>query len=617
VSAIAQIGNDAGWCIEVSNLKLPTRSLRFSRARYDAELTAELNGGGDVDSGVALDGGGFNVVIEGVQEDDARFFAHQPDAIQAKLYLYWRDVPLSLFSPLGEMLGDAPPADSLVAVLKVRSARRRAGERRYELLLECRDWVYDKLDGTIPTQGCSNSPDPLSDLYAMLDEMGVPVANRAAGVAAPSQESSSVSRGLGPRDNGLKQLAQIGRRLEQIRPDRRGLGMFLARDGQLYAGPDRLAPMKQYELSQDNGLIHYERAGSYSDADQASASVAVPTAPRDKVRVLLKGRPDIKPGDFVTLPVIDQPMLDSVLDRAPRAGVYYVQSVRHRLSRTESFSTTLFAVYAESREKAWFANPVAIADAGAAEGAAANAVRRIGRAATTRVLAEVAEVRRTTSIGGADPAQSTLLWRGLVDADGQGGAATRLDIAKQPEKLANTPYATPFAWGKCGLVLPRYPGTRVLVENRDGDRSDPIDIGALWKKGDAPNAQAGDYWLILPVNPQKPDTLGDDEKAPFDVQKATNDIAMADGTRVIEVGKLTISVGDAALSSPGTRPSADTAGDVVIKHAKGSTITIDQDGNITIHSENDLRLEAKGNVVIDAAGVQVNVQNKMDVSKKS
>ncbi|HEY3595405.1 MAG TPA: hypothetical protein VGL13_16070, partial [Polyangiaceae bacterium] len=531
---------------------------------------------------VVLDSGAFTLVIEGVQDDDARFFAIRPDAIQAKLYLYWRDVPLSLFSPLGDVLGEAPPADSLVAVLKVRTARRRAGERRYELMLECRDWVYDKLDGATPAKGRTSSPDPLSDLYAMLDDLGVQVANRAPGTQPPSKDGSATRLGVG--DRALKHLAEIGRRLEQSRPDRRGLGMFLVRDGQLYAGPDRLALMKQYELSQDNGLIHYERAGAYADvaADQP-VDAALLGATRDKVKVVLKGRPDIKPGDFVTLPDLDQPSLDPVLDRSPLSGLYYVQSVRHRLSRTESFSTTLYAIYAESREKAWFTSAIAATDSAAPEGAATNAVRRSSRSVSARTFAEVAEVRQTTSQTDKTPAQSLLLWRGLGAGDGQAGAATRLEISKQHDTVESVPYATPFAWGKCGLVLPRYPGTRVLVEHRGGDRPDPIDVGALWKQGNAPNAKPGDYWLILPVNPQKPEKLADTETPSFDVQKASNDIIAADGTRVIEVGKLTISVGDAALTAPATRPVPDTTGDVVIKHVKGSKITIDQDGNVTIH----------------------------------
>ena len=61
------------------------------------------------------------------------------------------------------------------------------------------------------------------------------------------------------------------------------------------------------------------------------------------------------------------------------------------------------------------------------------------------------------------------------------------------------PYASPFAWGKFGLVLPRYPGMRVLLAHRNGDDDDLVDIGALWERGNAPASNPGDYWLILPA----------------------------------------------------------------------------------------------------------------------
>ncbi|MEK8105538.1 hypothetical protein NKG94_11055 [Micromonospora sp. M12] len=52
-------------------------------------------------------------------------------------------------------------------------------------------------------------------------------------------------------------------------------------------------------------------------------------------------------------------------------------------------------------------------------------------------------------------------------------------------------YLTPFAWGGCGLILPRYPGTRVALAYRNGAPDDPVEVGALWPTGHAPVSQPG------------------------------------------------------------------------------------------------------------------------------
>jgi len=45
-------------------------------------------------------------------------------------------------------------------------------------------------------------------------------------------------------------------------------------------------------------------------------------------------------------------------------------------------------------------------------------------------------------------------------------------------------------------------------------------------------------------------------------------------------------------------------------------ITIDQDGNVTVHSAADLTLSATGKMTLDANSVAVTVSSTMDVSKK-
>ena len=60
------------------------------------------------------------------------------------------------------------------------------------------------------------------------------------------------------------------------------------------------------------------------------------------------------------------------------------------------------------------------------------------------------------------------------------------------------PVVTPFAYGGYGLVLPRYPGERVLLADTGGGQ-DVVDIGSVWDDGVMPPAEPGDWWLVLPV----------------------------------------------------------------------------------------------------------------------
>jgi hypothetical protein len=196
----------------------------------------------------------------------------------------------------------------------------------------------------------------------------------------------------------------------------------------------------------------------------------------------------------------------------------------------------------------------------------------------------VAQVR---AINVNEPLQTEKLWRGLVADDGRAYAAARLAFDKGGAPFAAAPYVSPFAWGQFGLVLPRYPGMRVLLAHRNGGDHDVIDIGALWEHGKAPASNPGDYWLILPAAIPAADRreVADEVEPKDPAGKASNDLIDADGNRIIEVGQLTVRVGAASLHDAGTRPTVAGA-PLSIEHASGSIITIDQDGNITIKSGN-------------------------------
>ena len=194
-----------------------------------------------------------------------------------------------------------------------------------------------------------------------------------------------------------------------------------------------------------------------------------------------------------------------------------------------------------------------------------------------------------------------------------------------PLEKSGVPYATPFAWGKCGLVLPRYPGMRVLSLYRHGLPEDPVEVGALWPAGQGPDAQPGDWWLSLPVGvpAQQRSAAGHDETPVPHKGPVSNDLMDADGHRVIEVANLRVRIGPDGLTDAGTRPPPapdDTL--LSIEHSDGTTlVTIDSSGNVKVVAKGALRLQGdgitldagQGDIELTAKNVKVQVQNQMTV----
>jgi hypothetical protein len=542
-------------------------------------------------------------------------------------------------------------------VLKVMVLRRKVGMRRYEVVVEAREWVYDRLTNRLPsTVGpkigaiatAKAVATKLLSLDALVKAYPDPDASGASSAQAPAESKRSADKGR----TGIELLMDLGLSMENLAPGRNryGLGMYQIRDGVLHMGPDRLdLAGDTKDLTPDTGFIEVQRNGSMLSDPTFDASTAAPDQKppsRDLFEITLKGRPDLKPGDFVNiaLPAEETPD-DSSSPTGWAAGVsdiarasfgsaaavpepdrlLYVTGVTHRLSRTQGFVTTVSALETPDRAGTWFTHSSDSRSEqsreidGSPDGRAASAVRRLIRAGAGKRLLEVGQVRAVHTSGEDPLAQSETVWRSLGVDDGNMYSAARVTFADDASaELSAMPYATPFAWGACGLVLPRYPGMRVLLEHRNGSSSDPIDIGALWDEGLAPDSQPGDYWLILPAaipNDKRASLDSDDDTPANPVGKATNDLIDADGNRIIEVGTLTIRVGTDGLKDAGTRPAIE-ASTVHIEHASGSKITIDQDGNVIVHSAADLTLSATGKMTLDASSVAVTVSSTMDVSKK-
>ena len=656
------VGNDAGWqlvfLVEGENGQLGDTLLSRGRADYYATILATLPGG--------LDGGNYTFVIEGMTNEDYKLLTPHSARLAVKLYLYWRDTSsitgraanLAGLTDVIDQFGSGrePAAASLVSVLKVLVLRRKVGTRRYEVVIEAREWVYDqlttRLSSTVgPKIGALATAKAVATALLGQDTLVKaypdPDASGASSAQAPAETKRTADKGR----TGIEHLIDLGLAMENhvASRNRYGLGMYLIRNGVLHLGPDRLdLAGDTKDLTPETGFIEVQRNGSVQTDPTFAASKTDPNqkAPsRDLFEITLKGRPDLKPGDFVNIALPKEETPDDSLnltgwaagvsdivrasfgsadDAAALNRLLYVTGVTHRLSRTQGFVTTVSGLETPDRNGTWYTHSSDSRSErsrdvdGSPDGRAASAMRRLISAGGGRRMLEVGQVRAVHASGEDPLAQTETVWRSLGVDDGDMYSAARVTFADDASaELTAMPYATPFAFGPCGLILPRYPGMRVLLEHRNGSSSDPIDIGALWDWGRAPDSQPGDYWLILPaaIPADQRSSLESDDTPANPVGKATNDLIDADGNRVIEVGTLTIRVGADALTDAGTRPAIG-ASTVHIEHAKGSKITIDQDGNVTVHSAADLTLSAAGKMTLDASSVAVTVSSTMDVSKK-
>jgi hypothetical protein len=248
--------------------------------------------------------------------------------------------------------------------------------------------------------------------------------------------------------------------------------------------------------------------------------------------------------------------------------------------------------------------------------AVARQVRDLARAALGRIrLTEVAEVRSAVSKASSPPeppAQTVTVWEGTGAAGVHAHQSRRLPINRdRPYERRGCGTVTPFAWGQCGLAVPRYPGMRVMIGFVNGAAEDPIDLGAAWGPDQRMDSEPGDWWLKLPVD-QSTDAIRDTADH-LPSGHVVNDLTKKDGTRVIEVGKLTIRVGE--MPDIGARPEHTADAAVSIEHTDGKArITLDQNGVVTITGETiNIDAGSNGTVSISARDVNVSVGHHMTV----
>jgi hypothetical protein len=678
-----RIGRDAGWILSFHQI---TRGgiaedpvFEMSRDDYYAEITASLPSG--------LEGGSYSFVIEGMTDADYKQITQTaPDAPSiVRLYLYWRDLANSDLGIATNVLGGdfingfqktskiAKHAQDLVAELRIVSVSRKAGSRKYEVTITACELVFELLQKSYPRGDSIELNKPYAAAKELLrrawpfPEGEVPFIyheiSPRADAPAPSEDDQT-KQFVDARRPAAVALQDIASQLEQT-ANRYGRGMLLIRDGTLHVG-QRPVPFDEAnpaptQLTLDQGLLETEVAGKEArdpNWDPADHPEEQPPQ-RVQYRLTLRGRPDIKPGDVVEF---EAPPEEDTNTTSPLGGAFgaagdlvasvvelfqspagnkvqlYVASVEHRVGREGGFTTTVVGAQVGKggdldMDEVWDAHTARAESSapgertvrGTVEQDAADAVVRLIRREIARLgSTDIGEIRDFLPISSdANPGQTSKLFCGLMPIGGP-GPSRRADIKRPSDSEAHgVPYLTPFAWGKTGLVLPRYPGMRVALTHNRFDQSDPIDLGAIWQTGHGPvEAEDGDWWLSLPADNPTGNEPGDKTTgSPEDYSgTCSNDLIDSNGNRVIEVGALIVRVGKQDLRAAGGRPDKPKEAEkdsVTIESTSESAtwkLQIKQNGEITLQGK-AITLKATDTLTLDAPKVQVQCDS-MDVGDR-
>lgn len=624
-----------------------------------------------------LTGGAYEVVFEGMTDADyEKIHVRGNRHLAASLHLWWKDSPTGLAGdlarftgldhPLGAITPDPPPL-SLVAVLRVDRLWRRSGARRFEVVVSARELVTAQLSGTdvvpVPQPGLRDAVRAIAERAGvrLVQDYGLADFQPPPGVLAPVKipvQHGTCLQALTAvlEDQARKLLRLHGQPLALIRNGVLHVGVWAGA-----AGP-RLP--NERHLDDDSGLLAIER-GSARPREQAAGDR--PGAPQSRltVSVTTLGRPDLKPGDTLVVelppedfPQVEPPSIGATLlgslntrpfgDLAPDPTPVHcrITEVTHRISREEGFITVAKAFVLADGDDGWDLGGItpapearAVPPVGepAADPAQAFAVSL--RSATASLTAGVAQRARShvglvhdhVAAGATETRHTSDFWVSRDPGDGSGSAAQRATVTRDlPAEAHRVPYATPFAWGNFGLVLPRYPATRVLLVDGAGGPGEHVDVGALWAVGAGPAAEAGDYWLALPASAVATEHLPRDGEPPSEVDQqppdgpATHDLIDNGGNRVIETARFVLRVVDdpGHLTTVPERPdpaSGGPVGSVLIETKPESgtpaRILLQADGSVSITGSSITFDAGDGQINLKAKDVKVALSGgTMDVS---
>jgi hypothetical protein len=419
-------------------------------------------------------------------------------------------------------LGYADGAEAPVVAGVLQKKSRMAGDGFYDTTLTGIDYIFDRLQ-------CPQQP----FFYESKDNMTIgDIANdicRLAQVPANIMIGGPQLNAIGFYDVApLVLLQELTKRAQD--PNAPDNIQLQVKDGTVFIGsPDKIGkkhPLPFDDVGDDTPL------GASGDCAAANAI--------DGKDFTIAGDPNLRPNDTF------------ILDGTN----YRIDRITHVLSRDGGYTCSGRAVdpNATVADQKKGGRPDAAMVAGVLQD---NLVAREQR----RPAVSAGEV------GDYTPGQhSTTVKVGTVPQPEMTNRTVEALLAASAVALPDKPIASPFAFDKCGLVVPVYPKMRALLVHGWNDPNDAVVGGFLWSSQMTPPPnQSGDWWLCLPTQ-----FTGDG----LPTGPTTDDLITADGQRVISVKGLRITIGAGLQNSAGSRPAPGTDESLAIEAAQGAKISL-------------------------------------------
>ena len=331
-----------------------------------------------------------------------------------------------------------------------------------------------------------------------------------------------------------------------------GLALFI-RDGQLWydasTGTDQDEKISSSDFLLSSKPVAENRAGERAACPKESKADPV------GYDFEIFGDPALRPGDTITL-VVEK-------DDVPTTERLTIEKVVHDFSREKGYRCTGRALKA----------PTFLADVFRAMSPGTVAVgeeinNMLARNQDRYPAVQVGDVSQYDANGHLTDAKLGLTFEPTVTSP-----SVEVRLGAEGYTLERRPTVAAFAWNRCGLIVPVYPGMRAVAVHNRYLREDALLSGFVWtEEMHPPPNKMGDWWLCLPVDPPS-------DRAPDSGDVAVDDLTAADGRRVIELKGLRIVAGEGGRI--GTRPTPGTDGTVEIEHSSGAKVTV-RDGEITL-----------------------------------
>lgn len=311
-----------------------------------------------------------------------------------------------------------------------------------------------------------------------------------------------------------------------------------AKDGKLWMGtPDALGATQVTPI--DDGA---------TSRPVATRGATAASSPMDGQDFTISGIPALRPNDVVTL----------------GTDTFRIQSVSHKLARYGGYVCSGRALSPAATN-----DDAQKAGRGSASQVARQLAQNIGQRERNRPAVDIGDVSSYTA--GKHTATLNL---GYASTPDMVSPTVQSTIRETPVPLNQKPIAAPFAFDKCGLIVPVYPAMRTLLVHGWNEPEDAVAAGFVWTSAmTPPQNQAGDWWLCLPTQ------LGADG---LPSGPAVNDLTTQDGQRVVQVKGMTITIGAGLLPEVGSRPTPGSDESLTIESDDGQTKVTFAKGQITL-----------------------------------